>query len=41
MQLDLAQMTEVALMGTGEVADLIEAGVEDTKTPSLSILLSK
>jgi hypothetical protein len=31
----------VALMGTGEVADLIEAGVEDTKTPSLSILLSK
>ena len=34
MQLDLALMTEVALMEAGEAVDLIEEGVEDTKTPS-------
>jgi hypothetical protein len=33
MQHGLALMTEVALMEAGEAVDLIEEGVEDTKTP--------
>ena len=32
MPLDLALMTEAALMGAGEAVDLIEEGVEDNKT---------
>ena len=39
MQPGLDQMTEVALMETGEEVDLIGEGVEDTKTSSTKINL--